>query len=129
MTFIDYFIFIIYVLGIFAVGFFLTSKNNSAEDMFATGGESPWSTSGLSSFMTMFSAGTFVVWGGRAYEHAFDGVVTDGSRWVGAKDHAGKIWFELKLLPKMYVKALALYSGFAERSHVKAAPTKVLFLN
>lgn len=37
--------------------------------MFAAGGESPWWTSGLSSFMTMFSAGTFVVWGGIAYKY------------------------------------------------------------
>ncbi|MDD7985250.1 Na+:solute symporter [Lentisphaera marina] len=75
MNFIDYFILIVYMLGIFGVGFFLSTKNNSAEDMFAAGGESPWWTSGLSSFMTMFSAGTFVVWGGIAYEHGIVAVV------------------------------------------------------
>ena len=37
--------------------------------MFAAGGQSPWWISGLSAFMTMFSANTFVVWGGIAYEH------------------------------------------------------------
>lgn len=36
--------------------------------MFAAGGQSPWWASGLSGFMTMFSAGTFVVWGGIAYK-------------------------------------------------------------
>lgn len=35
--------------------------------MFAAGGQSPWWVSGLSGFMTMFSAATFVVWGGIAY--------------------------------------------------------------
>ena len=75
MNFIDYTILIFYMLGVFGVGFFLSSKNNSTEDMFAAGGESPWWTSGLSSFMTMFSAGTFVVWGGIAYEHGIVAVV------------------------------------------------------
>ena len=37
--------------------------------MFSAGGQSPWWVSGLSSFMTMFSAGTFVVWGGIAYQN------------------------------------------------------------
>lgn len=38
-------------------------------EMFTAGGQSPWWLSGLSGFMTMFSAGTFVVWGGIAYKH------------------------------------------------------------
>jgi len=66
---LDYTVFSLYLLGIFAVGVGLAWKNRSAEDMFAAGGESPWWTSGLSGFMTMFSAGTFVVWGGIAYKH------------------------------------------------------------
>ncbi len=37
------------------------------EDMFAAGGKSPWWLSGISAYMTMFSSGTFVVWGGIAY--------------------------------------------------------------
>ena len=35
---------------------------------FAAGGEVPWTISGLSLFMSFFSAGTFVVWGSIAYE-------------------------------------------------------------
>lgn len=35
---------------------------------FAAGGAVPWSISGLSLFMSFFSAGTFVVWGSIAYE-------------------------------------------------------------
>ena len=65
----DYIVLIVFVLGIFAVGVFLGARNKSASDMFAAGGQSPWWASGLSAFMTMFSAGTFVVWGGLAYEH------------------------------------------------------------
>ena len=75
MLSIDYFVLAIYLAGIFGVGLFLSSKNKSSADMFAAGGESPWWTSGLSSFMTMFSAGTFVVWGGIAYQHGLVAVV------------------------------------------------------
>ncbi|MCT4586982.1 MAG: hypothetical protein N4A71_04110 [Carboxylicivirga sp.] len=38
---------------------------------FAAGGAVPWSISGLSLFMSFFSAGTFVVWGSIAYELGF----------------------------------------------------------
>ncbi|WP_309379819.1 sodium:solute symporter family protein [Cerasicoccus frondis] len=75
MLTVDYFVLTVYLLGIFLVGLFLSTKNKSSEDMFAAGGESPWWTSGLSSFMTMFSAGTFVVWGGIAYQHGLVAVV------------------------------------------------------
>lgn len=46
-------------------------KMKNAKDMFAAGGQSPWWVSGLSAFMTMFSAGTFVIWGGIAYKYGF----------------------------------------------------------
>lgn len=69
MAFIDYFVLVAYLLGVFLVGLCLSFKNESSEDMFAAGGESPWWASGLSAFMTMFSAGTFVVWGGIAYKY------------------------------------------------------------
>lgn len=39
--------------------------------MFAVRKQSPWWLSGLSSFMSAFSAGTFVVWGGIAYKQGF----------------------------------------------------------
>ncbi len=44
-------------------------KMKNSKEMFAAGGQSPWWVSGLSAFMTMFSAGTFVVWGGIAYKY------------------------------------------------------------
>jgi Na+/proline symporter len=57
-----------YVIGVFVIGGFFGSKVKNSKDMFAAGGQSPWWVSGLSGFMTMFSAGTFVVWGGIAYK-------------------------------------------------------------
>jgi solute:Na+ symporter, SSS family len=53
------------------VGFLFANKLKNIRDMFAAGGRSPWWISGLSGFMTMFTANTFVVWGGIAYKHGF----------------------------------------------------------
>lgn len=68
MAMIDYIVMALYLAGILSVGFMLSRKVKSSGDLFAAGGRSPWWASGLSAFMTMFSAGTFVVWGGIAYE-------------------------------------------------------------
>lgn len=68
MTGMDYAVLMAYVIGVFAIGGFFGSKVKSSKDMFSAGGQSPWWVSGLSGFMTMFSAGTFVVWGGIAYK-------------------------------------------------------------
>lgn len=68
MSFLDYFVLTFYLLGMIAVGLVFARKNKSSADMFSAGGQSPWWASGLSAYMTMFSAGTFVVWGGIAYQ-------------------------------------------------------------
>ncbi|WP_347840278.1 sodium:solute symporter family protein [uncultured Draconibacterium sp.] len=41
------------------------------KNFFAAGGAVPWWISGLSLFMSFFSAGTFVVWGSIAYTHGW----------------------------------------------------------
>lgn len=64
---VDYVVLVAYLLGTLAVGFYYFRRNRDAGDMFAAGGQSPWWVSGLSGFMTLKSAGTFVVWGGLAY--------------------------------------------------------------
>ncbi len=75
MSIADYAVLAFYLTGIFFVGLLFTRKNKSSEDMFAAGGQSPWWTSGLSAFMTMFSANTFVVWGGIAYKYGMVAVM------------------------------------------------------
>ena len=75
MSIADYAVLAFYLAGIFFVGLLFTRKNKSSEDMFAAGGQSPWWTSGLSAFMTMFSANTFVVWGGIAYKYGLVAVI------------------------------------------------------
>ncbi len=69
MELVDYIVIVLYIIGIVAAGMVFAGKVKNSKDMFAAGGQSPWWVSGLSAFMTMFSAGTFVVWGGIAYKY------------------------------------------------------------
>lgn len=56
-----------YVVLMLAVGGVFARYVKSAKDLFAAGGNAPWWVAGISSYMTLFSAGTFVVWGSLAY--------------------------------------------------------------
>jgi len=71
---LDLVVIVLYVAGLLAMGVMFARRMNNAREMFAAGGQSPWWLSGLSAFMTMFSAGTFVVWGGIAYKFGMVGV-------------------------------------------------------
>lgn len=75
MTTPDWTVLILFLVGTVLVGVFLGKLVKNASDMFAAGGRSPWWLSGLSAFMTMFSANTFVVWGGVAYEYGLVAVL------------------------------------------------------
>ena len=75
MTTPDWTVLILFLAGTVLVGVFLGKLVKNASDMFAAGGRSPWWLSGLSAFMTMFSANTFVVWGGVAYEYGLVAVL------------------------------------------------------
>jgi SSS family solute:Na+ symporter len=66
---VDYIVIALYVLGMVGAGMVFTGRMKNAKEMFSAGGQSPWWVSGLSGFMSMFSAGTFVVWGGVAYKY------------------------------------------------------------
>ncbi|HKK19794.1 MAG TPA: hypothetical protein VJ952_14025, partial [Opitutales bacterium] len=71
----DWIVLAIYLTGTVAVGVFLGRLVKNSSDLFTAGGRSPWWLSGLSAFMTMFSANTFVVWGGIAYANGMVAVV------------------------------------------------------
>ena len=73
-----------YLVGVLAVGSVFAARNKTTADMFAAGRQSPWWVAGLSSFMTMFSAGTFVVWGGIAYKYGLVAVVINACYGVAA---------------------------------------------
>ncbi len=71
MPAVDWFILAFYLLGTAMVGVFVVKFVRNSSDMFTASGTSPWWASGLSAFMTMFSANTFVVWGSIAFEVGF----------------------------------------------------------
>jgi Na+/proline symporter len=73
----DWSVLALYLVATVAIGVVLGRKVKSTSDLFAAGGASPWWASGLSAFMTMFSANTFVVWGGMAYEHGLVAVMVN----------------------------------------------------
>ena len=76
MTGIDWIIIGLYCFGLLAVGAIFARSNKNASDMFVAGRSSPWWLSGVSAYMTMFTAGTFVVWGGLTYEYMVELCVT-----------------------------------------------------
>lgn len=69
MSSLDLVVLLLYFVGLLAMGGVFVRRMKDTGEMFAAGGRSPWWLSGLSAFMTMFSAGTFVVWGGIAYQY------------------------------------------------------------
>lgn len=68
MSIFDYIIIIAYILGLLFIGYLMSKQVKDTKDLFVASGESPWWMSGISAYMTMFSSGTFVVWGGMAYK-------------------------------------------------------------
>lgn len=72
---LDYIVILFYFLGLIAVSIIMSRKIKSSEDMFIAGRNSSWWLSGISSYMTIFSASTFVVWGGVAYKSGLVAVV------------------------------------------------------
>jgi len=75
MGLLDFITVLLYVAGLFAISTLAARRNTNHKEMFAANRSSPWWASGLSGFMTVFSAGTFVVWGGIAYELGMVAVV------------------------------------------------------
>lgn len=68
MNSLDYIVIFIFSLLIVGAGLAFRKRGSDMKSYFAAGGAVPWGISGLSLFMSFFSAGTFVVWGSIAYE-------------------------------------------------------------
>jgi Na+/proline symporter len=64
-----------YFIGLLALGGTIGRKIKSSKDMFIAGRNSSWWLSGLSTYMTIFSASTFVVWGGVAFRSGVVAIV------------------------------------------------------
>lgn len=67
MVLIDYIFILLALMGSLAIGALYSTKMTDSKVMFVAGKTSSWWVSGVSGYMTAFSAGTFVVWGGIAF--------------------------------------------------------------
>lgn len=67
----DYIVIVLFTTMILVVGLAFSGTGKNMKSYFAAGGSLPWWLSGLSLFMSFFSAGTFVVWGSIAYEYGW----------------------------------------------------------
>ncbi len=66
---LDYIVIVLFSLLVLLAGLSFRRSGVDMKSFFAAGGGVPWSISGLSLFMSFFSAGTFVVWGSIAYKY------------------------------------------------------------
>lgn len=64
---IDIWVIVVFSALVFICGMSFAKTGGNMKSFFAAGGALPWWMSGLSLFMSFFSAGTFVVWGSIAY--------------------------------------------------------------
>jgi len=81
LTSTDLTILLLFVFIVFATGMSFAASGKDMKSFFAAGGAVPWWLSGLSLFMSFFSAGTFVVWGSIAYTQ---GAVSLSIQWTMA---------------------------------------------
>lgn len=79
MASIDIWTILIFSLIVFITGLSFSRTGSNIKSFFAGGGAIPWWMSGLSLFMSFFSAGTFVVWGSIAYTN---GMVAITIQWT-----------------------------------------------
>ncbi|NJB37770.1 sodium:solute symporter family transporter [Croceivirga sp. JEA036] len=68
MTTLDYVVIFVFTFLVVLAGISFGKSGKDMKSYFAAGGAVPWSISGLSLYMSFFSAGTFVVWGSIAYK-------------------------------------------------------------
>lgn len=71
MAHLDLITIAIFSIVIVICGMSFSGSGKSMKSFFAGGGAVPWWISGLSLFMSFFSAGTFVVWGAIAYNYGW----------------------------------------------------------
>ncbi|MDQ8182575.1 sodium:solute symporter family protein [Pelagicoccus sp. SDUM812005] len=89
MDTLDYVTLIVFTLGVFAAGMSFSKSGKNLKTFFAGGGAVPWWISGLSLFMSFFSAGTFVAWGSLAYIHGWVAISVQWTMCIGGFAVAG----------------------------------------
>ncbi len=71
MPHLDFITIAVFSLVVVICGMSFSGSGKDMKSFFAGGGAVPWWISGLSLFMSFFSAGTFVVWGAIAYKYGW----------------------------------------------------------
>ncbi|GAA4469696.1 hypothetical protein GCM10023189_57140 [Nibrella saemangeumensis] len=79
MNSLDLSVLVVYFLMMLVIGVLFNRSGTDTRSFFAAGGEVPWWISGLSLYMSFFSAGVFVVWGSIAYQQ---GLVAIAIQWT-----------------------------------------------
>ncbi len=80
---IDYIVILLFSGIVVAAGLSFGRSGKDMTSYFAAGGAMPWPISGLSLFMSFFSAGTFVVWGSIAYDYGFVAIMIQWTMCLG----------------------------------------------
>lgn len=83
MSVLDYIVMLLFAGIVIVAGLSFGKTGKTMKSYFAAGGAVPWQISGLSLFMSFFSAGTFVVWGSIAYQHGLVAVVIQLTMCIG----------------------------------------------
>ena len=83
MQLIDYIVIFLFSGIVVAAGLSFGRSGKDMTSYFAAGGAVPWPISGLSLFMSFFSAGTFVVWGSIAYDYGFVAIMIQWTMCLG----------------------------------------------
>lgn len=83
MQLIDYIVILLFSGIVVAAGLSFGRSGKDMTSYFAAGGAVPWPISGLSLFMSFFSAGTFVVWGSIAYDYGFVAIMIQWAMCLG----------------------------------------------
>lgn len=79
MATLDYWVILLYFISLVLISFIVGRRIHSSSELFLAGRNSSWWLSGVSSYMSIFSASTFVIWGGVAFK---SGLVAPMTGWM-----------------------------------------------
>ena len=81
---LDFIVIIVFSAFVLGIGFLFSKTSTNIKSFFAGGESVPWMISGISLFMSFFSAGTFVAWGSVAYQYGWVSITIQWTMAIGA---------------------------------------------
>jgi len=104
LNYLDYFIVVVFLAMVAGVGIYVARYNKKTEDYFKAGGKLPWVISGLSLFVSGFSAFMFVSASGFTYKNGISSLYmftsAFGAYWLGFFVF-GKLWRRARISSPM----------------------------